>query len=54
MNCEKSRKRDLLRMWGMKALGNGMSFEDVIKKMNSMMKKTLKEIEEFIKDQNNA
>lgn len=54
MNCEKSRKRNMLRLWGMRALGNGISFEDVAKKMNSMMKKTMKEIEEFIKDQNNA
>ncbi|MCK9154722.1 MAG: hypothetical protein M0P12_01260 [Paludibacteraceae bacterium] len=45
MKCERSRKRNLLKIWGMKALGNGKSFEEVAKTIGKMMKKTLKPLD---------
>lgn len=48
MKCEKSRKRELLRCWGIKELGKARPFADVTKDMRSMMRWRLGDILAFI------
>lgn len=50
MKCEKSFKRDMLRVWGIKQIGEGKSLAEVCKIINKMMRKTVSEVKEFVKE----
>lgn len=50
MTCEKSFKREMLRVWGIRKIGEGMTLEEVSKIINKMMRKTKKEIQDFVKE----
>lgn len=47
--AERSRKADLLKRWGIAALGRGLTWEAVTRTMAEMKRKTVAEIEEFVR-----
>jgi hypothetical protein len=50
LRVERSRKADLLKAWGIAALGRGLSWEEVTKTMAKMKRKTVSEVETFIRE----
>jgi hypothetical protein len=50
MNCEKSRKRDLLKRWGLRKLSEGMRYETVLAFMRKHGRKTTAEIEQLVRE----
>ena len=48
MKCARSRKDDLLKRWGIAALGRGLSWDEVTKTMATMKRKTVAQIEAWI------
>lgn len=50
MNCEKSRKRDLLKRWGLRKLDEGMRYETVLAWMRKHGRKTTAEIEQLVRE----
>jgi hypothetical protein len=53
MKCEKSRKRPLVVVWGMKQLAKGASFQDVTQAMHRLRRKPLAEIEKITREATN-
>lgn len=51
MNCERSRKRDLIKMWGMKELAKGKKLRDLEPQMALMQRKTVAELEQVVSKQ---
>lgn len=49
MKCDKSRKRYLLVHWGMKRIAQGEILEAVQAEIRRQMRRTLAEVEEFVK-----
>lgn len=50
MKCDKSFKRHMLTVWGMRELGKGRPMSDVKADMAKWMKKTIPEVEAMVRD----
>lgn len=48
MRCERSHKREMLKVWGIRQLGNGASWEEVTASINRLMLKSTAEVKALV------